>query len=90
MAAVPSIIYGVWGFFLLMPQILYVARWLSTWLGWIPIFQVPGSNPRDAAFPQYRYELSAFTAGVVVAMMVIPLLVRSHAERVRSGAAGRA
>ena len=73
MAAVPSIIYGVWGFFLLMPQILYVARWLSTWLGWIPIFQIPGSNPRDAAFPQYRYELSAFIAGVVVAMMVIPL-----------------
>jgi phosphate transport system permease protein len=73
MAAVPSIIYGVWGFFLLMPQILFVARWLATYFGWLPIFRVPGADPRGAAFPQYRFELSAFTAGVVVSMMVIPL-----------------
>lgn len=73
MAAVPSIIYGVWGFFFLMPQILFFARWLATWLGWIPIFTVPGADPRSPSFPQYRYESSAFTAGTVVAMMVIPL-----------------
>jgi phosphate transport system permease protein len=73
MAAVPSIVYGAWGFFLLMPQLLWVARWLDTWFGWIPIFDIPGVDPRSAALPKYRFELSAFTAGVVVAMMVIPL-----------------
>jgi phosphate transport system permease protein len=73
MAAVPSIVYGVWGVFLLQPHALFVARWLAEWFGWIPIFKVTDANPRDPAFPQYRYEQSAFTAGLVVAMMVIPL-----------------
>jgi phosphate transport system permease protein len=74
MAAVPSIVYGAWGFFLLMPQLLWVSRWMATYLGWIPIFDIPGVDPRSPAFPQYRFELSAFTAGVVVAMMAIPLI----------------
>jgi phosphate transport system permease protein len=73
MAAVPSIIYGVWGVGLLQPHALFVARWLSEWFGWIPFFKVSNADPRAAAVPQYRYELSAFTAGIVVAMMVIPL-----------------
>jgi phosphate transport system permease protein len=73
MAAVPSIIYGVWGVGLLQPHALFVARWLSEWFGWIPFFKVTDADPRAAAVPQYRYELSAFTAGIVVAMMVIPL-----------------
>jgi phosphate transport system permease protein len=37
---VPSIIYGLWGFFLLQPHAILVARWLSQYLGWIPIFKV--------------------------------------------------
>jgi phosphate transport system permease protein len=73
MAAVPSIVYGVWGFFFLQPHALFVARWLSEWFGWIPIFKVNGADPRAAMPQQYRYELSAFVAGLVVAMMVIPL-----------------
>jgi phosphate transport system permease protein len=72
MAAVPSIIYGLWGFFFLMPKLSYIARWLSEWFGWIPIFAVH-SDPHAARLEQHKYELSAFCAGVVVAMMVIPL-----------------
>ena len=40
MAAVPSIIYGLWGFFLLQPHAIDLARWLSQYFGWIPIFHV--------------------------------------------------
>ena len=40
MAAVPSIIYGLWGFFVLQGPESGVARWLSVHLGFIPIFKV--------------------------------------------------
>ena len=73
MAAIPSLIFGAWGYFVLMPQLGQVARWLQTWLGWIPIFNVPDANPRDPATTQYHYEQSAFICGCVVAMMVVPL-----------------
>ncbi len=72
MAAVPSIVYGLWGFFLLQPQAINVSRWLHQHLGWIPIFQVD-TDPNAAVWAQSRYTASAFIAGIVVAMMVIPL-----------------
>ena len=71
MAAVPSIIYGLWGFFLLQPHASLVAHWLHQHLGWIPIFRV-GTNPDKADFQLYEYTASAFIAGIAVAMMVIP------------------
>jgi phosphate transport system permease protein len=73
MAAIPSIIYGLWGFFLIMPHALYVARWINEYLGWIPLFHVQGGDPRAPVFTAYVYEASPFIAGMVVSMMVIPL-----------------
>jgi phosphate transport system permease protein len=73
MAAIPSIIYGIWGEAFLMPHLVFVGRWLAEWFGWLPIFKVTAADPRAAGFPQYRFEQSAFDAGLVVAMMVIPL-----------------
>ena len=76
MAAIPSIVYGVWGYFLLMPHALYVSHWISEWFGWIPIFKVKNANPRAASLLNGvapRYDQSAFIAGMVVALMVIPL-----------------
>jgi phosphate transport system permease protein len=72
MAAVPSIIYGLWGFFLLMPHATLLARWLSQYLGWIPIFKV-NTDANAAVWQQSAYTSSAFIAGLAVAMMVIPL-----------------
>ena len=46
MAAVPSIVYGLWGFFLLQPHAIYLARWLATYFGWIPIFHCHRHRPR--------------------------------------------
>jgi phosphate transport system permease protein len=72
MAAVPSIIYGLWGFFLLQPQAINLARWLSQHFGWIPIFHVD-TDPNAAVWQQSRYTSSAFIAGLAVSMMAIPL-----------------
>jgi phosphate transport system permease protein len=72
MAAVPSIIYGLWGFFLLQPRAIEVSRWLSQYFGWIPIFHV-STNPNAAVWQQSQYTSSAFIAGLAVSMMAIPL-----------------
>jgi phosphate transport system permease protein len=72
MAAVPSIIYGLWGFFLLQPHASVVALWLQRTFGWIPVFKVD-ADPNAAMWDQSRYTASAFIAGLAVAMMVIPM-----------------
>jgi len=72
MAAVPSIIYGLWGFFLLQPHAIELARWLSQHFAWIPLFKVD-TDPNAAVWQQSRYTSSAFIAGLAVSMMAIPL-----------------
>ena len=72
MAAVPSIIYGMWGYFLVMPYAAAFSLWLHQHLGWIPLFKV-GADPHAAVWDQSRYIGSAFCAGIAVAMMVLPM-----------------
>jgi phosphate transport system permease protein len=72
MAAVPSIIYGLWAAGLLQPHAIYFARWLSQNFGWIPFFKVD-TDPNAATWAPSRYTASAFIAGLAVSMMVIPL-----------------
>jgi len=72
MAAVPSIIYGLWGALLLMPHAKFVSRWLHQTFGFIPIFKVD-TDPHAAVWAQSRYTSSAFIAGICVAMMVLPI-----------------
>jgi phosphate transport system permease protein len=48
MAAVPSIVYGLWGYLLVMPHAGDLAVWLQRNLGWLPFFDVRGADP-DAA-----------------------------------------
>ena len=72
MAAVPSIVYGLWGFFLLQPRAAEVAHWLNQHLGFIPIFRAD-TDADAAVWDQSRYVGSAFIAGLVVSMMVIPM-----------------
>jgi phosphate transport system permease protein len=73
MAAIPSILYAMWGVFLINDHALYVARWLNEYFGWIPVFHVSGGQPRAAVFVLSLYTSSPFIAGMVVSMMVIPL-----------------
>lgn len=63
MAAVPSIVYGLWGFFFLQPRIIDLSRWLSDHASFLPFFDVDAPT----------YPGSTFIAGVVVSLMVIPI-----------------
>lgn len=73
MAAVPSVVYGLWGLFFLQGHVLGLARWISTWFSWIPIFRVDGADPSNPLGNSSVYTASTFIAGIVVAMMVVPI-----------------
>lgn len=73
MAAIPSVVYGLWGVYWLEVQIIPVSEWLSTHFGWIPIFAVPAFDPNDPLATPTVFTASAFLAGLVVAMMVTPI-----------------
>lgn len=64
MAAFPSILFGIWGFLVLMPSVEYWAKLLNKYLDFIPIFKVD----------QYFFTRSPFIAGVVLAIMIIPII----------------
>lgn len=72
MAAVPSVVFGLWGAFFLQEQIIPVSRWLSQTLGWIPIFAVDVDSS-DALASASVFTSSAFIAGIVVALMIVPI-----------------
>ena len=72
MAAVPSVIIGAWGLLVLMPQIKYLARFMAQYLAWIPLFRV-GTPAGSATWAESQFVNSPFVAGIVVAMMVIPI-----------------
>lgn len=73
MAAVPSVVYGLWGAKFLQAQVIPLARWISTWFSWIPIFHVNGADPHSPLADTTVYSTSAFIAGLVVALMVMPI-----------------
>ncbi|MGI9197966.1 MAG: phosphate ABC transporter permease subunit PstC [Candidatus Nanopelagicales bacterium] len=62
LAAVPSIIFGLWGLYNFMPYVVPFAQWLTDYLGWIPIF----------ANSQQLWTKSILMAGLVLAIMVLP------------------
>jgi phosphate transport system permease protein len=63
LAAVPSVIYGLWGLIVLAPLLAkYVEKPLHAFLGFIPLF---AGTPLQTSF---------FTAGVILAIMVIPTM----------------
>ena len=63
LAAIPSVIFGIWGLAFLAPQMVGPAKWISDNLGFIPFFTVNGAS----------YSGSAFIAGLVLAFMVVPI-----------------
>jgi phosphate transport system permease protein len=63
LAAVPSVVYGLWGLIYLVPAIIPLSQWLSTYFGWIPIFKSDGI-----------FGKSIFTASVVLAIMILPII----------------
>jgi phosphate transport system permease protein len=81
MAAVPSVVYALWGFFFLQPVLLVhgeqgngLPRFLATYFGWFPLFHVTGADPRDPLQTATVYTSSTFVAGLVVSLMVAPIV----------------
>ena len=70
MAAFPSILYGLWGYFVLMPMVIYWAKLLNKYLDWIPFLSVQ----------QKFFERSPFLAGIVLAIMIIPIVTSVSRE----------
>lgn len=64
MAAFPSILFGIWGFLVLMPSVEYWAKLLHKYLGFIPAF--------DMKVPVFTR--SPFVAGVILSIMIIPII----------------
>ncbi len=74
MAAIPSIVFGLWGFFWLQGEVVPVARWISQNFGFIPFLTVEGADPSDPLAPTTVFTSSTFIAGLVVAMMITPII----------------
>ncbi len=63
LAAIPSIIYGMWGLFTLAPVLSeYIQPWMTEHLGFIPLFDGPPMG------------VGMFTAGLVLSIMILPFM----------------
>ncbi len=74
MAAVPGVVYGLWGFYLLNPLIIPLARWISSTFGWLPLLGIHDAHPGDPLETATKYESSTFVAGIVVALVIMPTI----------------
>lgn len=70
LAAIPSVVYGAWGYAVLAPQLAIAYDWLATNAGWIPIFQGPASQTGR----------TMLTAGIVLSVMVLPIITSLSRE----------
>ncbi|HEX7589681.1 MAG TPA: phosphate ABC transporter permease subunit PstC [Demequinaceae bacterium] len=64
LAAVPSVVYGLWGGFVLVPKLAPFYGWLNREFGWFPLFSGEVS-------PTGRVALSA---SIVLAIMILPII----------------
>ncbi|RPF19797.1 phosphate ABC transporter permease subunit PstC [Myceligenerans xiligouense] len=70
LAAIPSVIYGLWGFLVLAPVLKPLWDWLNAYLGWIPLFAGEVSTTSK----------SIATVGVVLAVMILPIITAVSRE----------
>ena len=71
LAAIPSVVYGLWGIFFVVPAIRPAANWLYEHLGWIPIFGSTLSGP------------GLLPAALVLAIMVLPTVAAVSQDALR-------
>lgn len=64
LAAIPSVIYGLWGGLVLVPAMYPFWDWISRFLSWIPLFAGPVANPSRCAA----------TVSLVLAVMILPII----------------
>jgi phosphate transport system permease protein len=66
LAAVPSIVYGLWGYFFFRHHLDGLVLWLDRWFSWTGLFDY-----RQNSLPGNQ---SLFTAGLVLAIMILPIV----------------
>jgi phosphate transport system permease protein len=71
LAAIPSVVYGLWGLFVVVPAMRPVAGWLYDHLGWIPFFGTTLSGPGMAP------------ASLVLAIMILPTVAAVSQDALR-------
>ena len=64
LAAIPSIVYGLWGIFVLIPVLRPLGNWLHESLGWVPFFYVENSYAGPGLFP----------AAIILTIMILPII----------------
>ncbi|MEH2081130.1 MAG: phosphate ABC transporter permease subunit PstC [Nostoc sp.] len=62
LAAIPSVVYGVWGIFVLVPILNNLGKWLNGYFGWLPFFSTSPTGP------------GMLPAGVILAIMILPII----------------
>jgi phosphate transport system permease protein len=72
LAAVPSIVFGLWGIFVLAPQLEPIESLLNRELGWLFLFKAGDVSLAGGG--------NIFTAGVVLAVMVLPIITSVSRE----------
>jgi phosphate transport system permease protein len=73
LAAIPSVVFGLWGVFVLAPFLRVTAEaWISSTFGFIPFLAGP------------TFGIGLFTAGVILAIMILPTIVSISREVIRS------
>ncbi len=70
LAAVPSVVFGLWGITVLAPRLSSVYAWLEEHAGWVPFFAGPASTTGR----------TILTAGIVLAIMIIPIITAISRE----------
>ena len=73
LAAVPSVVYGLWGIFFLLPHLIGTQVFLSKYFGWIPLFADKNNQVSS-------YSKSVFGASVVLAIMILPIIAAISRE----------
>jgi phosphate transport system permease protein len=70
LAAVPSIVFGLWGIIVIRPFLLPLSDWLNTYLGWIPLFGGQVSTTGS----------TILAGAVVLAVMILPIITSISRE----------
>ncbi len=63
-AALPSVVFGIWGYAVLLPLVEDWSVTIEHYLGWIPIFNVPSGI----------FGRSPFLAGLLLSLMIVPII----------------
>jgi len=71
LAAVPSVVYGLWGAFVLVPALLPAMQWLERNFGWIPLFRGRELADGSTSVGTGRVALSA---AIILAIMILPII----------------